>query len=99
VTNTIQQDGQQARFVVCYPNPAAEKVMVSLNNNMPQYSKKEKIVSVRITDQMGQVVLASKTLNVMDAQIDVSALETGVYLVVVKNELGIETTGRLVKID
>lgn len=99
VTNTIQQDGQQARFVVCYPNPAAEKVMVSLNNNMPQYSKKEKIVSIRITDQMGQVVLASKTLNVMDAQLDVSSLETGVYLVVVKNELGIETTGRLVKID
>jgi hypothetical protein len=99
VVNTVQNSAKQARYVVCYPNPATERVSISLTNNLPQYSKKEKIVSYKIVDQLGNEVMTQTNMNIIEMQLDVTSLRAGVYVVVLTNEFGVKTSGRLVKID
>jgi len=74
-------------------------VAISLTNNLPQYSKKEKIVSYKIVDQLGNEVMSQTNMNIIEMQLDVTSLRAGVYVVVLTNEFGVKTSGRLVKID
>ena len=61
------------------PNPARDKVMVSAGNTINEIS---------LSNIMGQQVMSSNTANGRSVSIDVSGLESGVYVVQVKTDKG-----------
>ena len=63
--------------VIIYPNPVNENVFVET---------KETILKIEILDMLGKVVLEDKNFQ---SQIDISFLEKGLYLILVKTESGI----------
>jgi hypothetical protein len=62
-----------------YPNPAQTMVTLSNNEMMKQYS---------ITDLNGRIVKAGGLNNVTEANVDVSELSSGIYLVNIIGEKG-----------
>ena len=71
-----------------YPNPAT---------NVINIARTKKITNVRISNINGAVVIENDGLNNNSAQIDISALNPGVYFVSVFNGSEVETTRLLVK--
>lgn len=78
--NEINKEALQAKI---YPNPANEKIQITLIEN------KAKSYSVSITTIVGQIVFEEENLNdcsfpVTFKSIDVSAFESGSYIVTIK---------------
>ena len=61
------------------PNPARDKVMVSAGNVIKEIS---------LSNIMGQLVMSGNTANSKSVSIDVSGLDSGVYVVQVKTDKG-----------
>lgn len=76
--------------VKIYPVPASDKLIISMENNAG-------FNNVQITDLTGRVVLTQPISGSM-AQLNVSALQSGVYIVRMKDETGSKNyTSKIVK--
>ncbi|WP_338409169.1 T9SS type A sorting domain-containing protein [uncultured Flavobacterium sp.] len=66
-----------------YPNPAKNQIIISLENT------NELIANINIYDVLGKKVIQLNKINKMSHQIDVSALNSGIYfieLITIKNQ-------------
>lgn len=64
-----------------YPNPISDEVTIDLNSNF-------QLAVVSVLDITGKEVLASVNSNVESVRLDMSALSSGVYQVVINTEYG-----------
>ena len=78
VTENLVNDNGSVDLVM-FPNPSFDNINFSYNN---------KVMSVQISNQMGQTVLY-KDLNTKTGTIDLSDLNTGIYNIVFETESGI----------
>lgn len=85
-----QEELDDDNSVLIYPNPVDDiltiKSAIDING------------SVRITDISGRVVIVTSLSGGQESHIDVSSLETGIYLLSYRNDVGIDMTYRFVKV-
>ena len=75
-------------LIVLYPNPAKDKINISLSNTLNS-------VTAKVYDVTGKLIL-SKNLNSAESQIDISQLQTGIYFIKIETE-NASTTKRFIK--
>ncbi len=73
---------EQDTFILIYPNPANKKVVVS---------SKENITSIRITNNLGQVIHFIDNIFVLKKEIDISKLSNGIYYVQIETKNKLQT--------
>ena len=71
-------DNSLDNLVVLYPNPAKDKINISLSNTL-------NIATTNVYDVTGKLIL-SKNLNNAESQMDVSQLQTGIYFIKIETE-------------
>jgi hypothetical protein len=86
---TLGQDDYLVNSVRIYPNPATDFLNLGGVNN-------SSISDVEIYSMLGQKLNSDFITTEKGIQLDVSALNTGLYLVKIKTEKGI-TTRRFIK--
>lgn len=84
-TSTLSLDNVQNvdNTISLYPNPA--------NSNFNIHSK-DNILNIKILDVNGRIIFNQNNLNSNTSNIDVSNLKSGIYMVIVENESGIQKT-------
>lgn len=78
VTENLVNDNGSVDLIM-FPNPSFDNINFSYNN---------KVMSVQISNQMGQIVL-TKEINSKNGTIDLSDLNLGIYNIVFETESGI----------
>ena len=83
--STLSLDNVQNvdNIISLYPNPA--------NSNLNIHSK-DNILNIDILDVNGRIIFNQNNLNSNTSNIDVSNLKSGIYMVIVENESGVQKT-------
>ena len=84
-TSTLSVDNVQSvvKRMSLFPNPTTNNINIHSNEN---------IKSIKIMDVNGRVIINQNTSNSNTINIDVSNLKSGIYMIFVESELGIEKT-------
>lgn len=72
-----------------YPNPSNHQITVKTNTNS--------LTTANVYTVSGQLAFSNLKLQYPETSIDISSLRTGVYILELKNELGVATYKKLIK--
>lgn len=77
------------------PNPAIDKVTVSLTKNIEKFDVERTISQIKVQNLMGSNTLIFNDINIAKRQIDISSLNQGLYIINLIDSEGMKYNARL----
>jgi len=98
VQNTIRYKGSNAvRSLTLYPNPATDEVTLVLDKTYESVTEPQVILQWQVMDLLGRIKMETYGLNQPEAQVRITNLEKGVYLLKAWDQFGTIYIGQLIK--